>query len=76
MPRLLTDRQADVLTQLCGGASENQIANVLGIPAPEVADLLAQIYARLGTADPVDLCALASGDVAGSVDRMHPPPPS
>ena len=75
MLHLLTDYQADVLTQLCGGASEHTIANTLGIPAPEVAQLLAEIRARLGAEESIDLCALAAEDVSGSVDRMHPPPP-
>jgi len=71
MPRVLTDRQGDVLLRLCEGRSEQAIAAEFGITPATVQQHLYLIRHRLGATEFVDLCALGADDVAAAVARAH-----
>jgi DNA-binding NarL/FixJ family response regulator len=56
--RLLTDRQADVLRQLCTGLTEEEIAEALGIRPSTVKLHQQHIRQRLGVRTVSDLCRM------------------
>ena len=69
MPRLLTDRQADVLLLLCAGMTRRQAAASLGIRPDSVSQLLADARARIGPGTPAELCARCPDDLAAAEAR-------
>lgn len=64
MPRLLTDRQGDVLRLLCAGMTTRDAARELGIARAVVHQHLGGARARLGPGTPAELCARAPDDIA------------
>ena len=71
MPRLLTDRQGDVLVLVCEGRSERAIAEALRLSPKTVRSYLAQIHRRVRATAAADVCALAAEDVAAAVERAN-----
>ena len=71
MPRLLTDRQGDVLMQSCEGRTEWAIAEALRLSPRTVRSYLAQIHQRVDATEAADVCALAAEDVVAAVERAN-----
>ena len=69
MPRLLTDRQGDVLMLVCAGRSGRAIAEALRFSPKTVRSYLDQIHRRVRATAAADVCALAAADVAAAVAR-------
>ena len=70
MPRLLTDRQADVLRLLCAGVSPAQAGQELGITRKGVDSHLHAIRKRLGVSPLPELCRRGAREVAAASERV------
>ena len=76
MPRVLTDRQADVLRLLCAGMTRAEAAAALGVRPDAVRKYLTDARVRLGTGTPAELCARCPDDLAAAEERAAGPAPA
>jgi DNA-binding CsgD family transcriptional regulator len=69
MPRLLTDRQADVLRLVCAGAMPAAVTAALGIRPVSLYHHRQHIRARLGVRDLAEACTRCPDDLAAAEER-------
>ena len=71
MPRLLTDRQGDVLFLLCEGMTRAEAAAALGLTPARVSTHLTRALVRLGSGTPAERRARALDDLAAAAQRAR-----
>ena len=69
MPRLLTDRQADVLVLLSRGTTQRQATAALGVRPDAVRRCITDARVRLGPSTIPELCARCPDDLAAAEER-------
>jgi DNA-binding CsgD family transcriptional regulator len=69
MPRVLTDRQADVLRLVCAGATPAEITAALEIRPITLYHHRQHIRARLGVCDLAEACSRCPDDLAAAEER-------